>query len=616
MTKNQESPTGSLKILIIGGTTEGRVAVQVCDDAGKPFFYSTKNTSQQVESANGTRLSGGLDEEEMMKFCKTEEIKLIIDAAHPFAEIVHRNVGVTAQELNIPVIRMERTFPNRNNNLFWADTYEEAIELLNRKKVKKLLALTGVNTIEKLRPFWEKHTTVFRIMKRDESMAVVAKNRFPESHILFYEDERDDKALITRIEPNAVITKESGDTGGFTEKVEAALSLNIPVVVIRRPPLPYHASATVYGAYGLRKQIELLNVGFFELRSGFTTGSCATAAAKAATTALYTGRQQQMSEIILPSGEPINIPIAKTEIKQDMWANCTVVKDAGDDPDVTHGTDIMVIASFNPDHEGIRIMGGKGVGRITLPGLGLEIGDAAINHTPRMMITREVHEVVVRYSDDEKFGIDITISVPKGEELALKTFNPRLGIVGGISIIGTSGIVKPFSSDAFIGSIRRETEVAKALNIKHIYLNSGAKSEKHIKNRHPQLPQHSFVQYGNFIGDALSIAHNIGFEAITLTIMLGKAVKLAEGRMDTHSKKNVMNKEFIIKMALEAGCSAKTVEKITGITLARELWGVIQKDEKQFFSDIIKKCHSVCQPLVIGSKLSIILMDDEGNVVE
>lgn len=601
-------------ILIIGGTTEGRIAVEVCDEAGKPYFYSTKNASQQIDCAHGKRISGGLDEESMPGFCLRHNIRLIVDAAHPFAENVHKNIGITAQKLQIPVIRFERNFPPPNPRLHWFDDYHSAIRFLEEKNIHNLLALTGVNTILKLKSYWLNYRCIFRIMKRDESLAVVEKNGFPHENILFYEDERDESALFQRLSPGAIITKESGESGGFTGKIDTALALGIPVLVIRRPPLPYSAHATIYGKHGLRKQIETLSPGFFDLKTGYTSGSCATAAAKAALTALLSGIPVEDITISLPNDEPVTINIVRTVFEPNGSVTCTVLKDAGDDPDVTNGAEICANIAINSTHGGIRFLQGIGVGKVTLPGLGLEIGDPAINATPRKMIERETQETLEKLSDDLHTGIDITISVPHGEEIAKRTFNPKLGIVGGISIIGTSGIVKPYSSEAFVNSIHREAKVAKALGVKHLIINSGAKSERHLKSLYPDALPQAFVQYGNFIGETLQIAAEENFEEVTLGIMIGKAVKLAEGVLDTHSKRSVMNRSFIQSVAREAGCTGATIEKIEEIMLARELWQIIPASERVFFQALLHHCRKVCEPLLPNAKLTILLMDEEGRV--
>ena len=211
-------------------------------------------------------------------------------------------------------------------------------------------------------------------------------------------------------------------------------------------------------------------------------------------------------------------------------------------------------------------------------------------------------------------GLDVTISVPGGRELAQRTFNPKLGVVDGISIIGTSGIVRPFSNEAFVEAIRREVEVAMAVGTPMLVINSGAKSEAFLKTRFPDLPLQAFVHYGNFIGETLKIAADLKVPQVTMGIMLGKAVKLAEGHLDTHSKSVVMNKGFLKEVAREAGCSPAAAEAIDRLTLARELWkGLPEEDARLFFPAILSRCHAVCAPVYPGT-LSILLLDENGNI--
>lgn len=604
-------------ILILGGTTEGRMAASVCDEASKTYYYSTKGESQEIKCAHGTRLTGAMNTDRMIEFCKTQNIKLIVDAAHPFAEVLHQTVAKTAEHLNIPVARYERNYPDHEEDLIWCDNYLDAIKYLSNHNINNLLALTGVNTIEKLKPYWEQHSCWFRILDRNESREIVQRSGFPFDHILYYTQGEDESLLFDQLNPEAIITKESGDSGGFNDKVEAARKLNIPIIVVKRPKLSdtFHS---VYGQNGLRKFIEKTVPDFFELRTGYTTGTCATAATKAALTALLTKNVWDKISVTLPSGEWIYLPISKTEWHDDA-VSCTVIKDAGDDPDATNKQEIVSTVRLDTSYRGVRFLQGKGVGVVTLPGLGIDIGDPAINATPRKMIKREVFKVLrhnqyLLPNQHIRIGVDVTLSVPNGEEIAKRTFNPKLGIIGGISIIGTSGIVKPFSSDAFLRSIRREMDVAQALGCKQIVLNSGAKSEKFVKNIYPALPSQAFIQYGNFIGETIKIANDLAFEKVSIGIMLGKAVKLAEGSLDTHSKKVVMNKIFLQEIATSKGCSRETIEAIDNITLARELWGLIKEDESNFFSEIINRCYQTCKCLIPNGELSVLLIDEDGNI--
>jgi cobalt-precorrin-5B (C1)-methyltransferase len=609
-------------ILIFGGTTEGRKAVQVIDQAGKPFYYSTKGELQEINSLHGVRLSGAMDTTAMTDLCKEKDIRLLVDAAHPFAEQLHQTIADVSERLQLPVVRYDRIYPQRDNSVVWCKDYPDAIDKLRKQRVTRLLALTGVQTIRKLKPFWRRTDTWFRIMEREESLAIAASQGFPKERLLFYRTENNDPELIRTLRPDAVILKESGISGGFTGKVAAAQENNIPVFAIERPPMPdeFHP---VDGKHGLRRAIERLLPEFYPLRTGITTGSCATAAAVAALTCLLTGKEQKSGTITLPGGEHISIPVRQSVMKDDT-ISCTVIKDSGDDADVTNGISIIADVRLSPSSAKeadtlptVIISGGEGVGRVTLPGLGLATGDAAINAAPQKMITENLQAIYQAQPPGAPHDIEVRISVPSGEEIARRTFNPRLGIVGGISIIGTSGIVQPFSVEAFISSIRKSIEVARASGSSRVVINSGAKSEKYLRSYYADLPDAAFVHYGNYIGETLSIASALGISRVTLGIMIGKAVKLAEGHLDTHSKKITMNKAFLMSLAKETGCGDETADAIGSITLARELWSVIPKKEHiSFFSRLIRLCHAHCDPLLPGGALTILLVNEDGDILD
>lgn len=604
-------------ILIFGGTTEGRICAGVCEEAHQPFYYSTKFSRQDIDLVFGEKVTGGLDEAQMVDFCKLHDIKLIIDAAHPFAENLHQNIFLVSQTLNIPVLRYEREYPQRDSSLIWVDNFEGAVSFLEDYNVDKLLALSGVNTIAKLKSYWENHTSWFRILDRSESFAVADASGYPRENLVFYHKDSDNlEELLQTLKPRALLTKESGESGGFTAKMELSKRYRIPLIVVKRPILS-DTFKNIYGPYGLRKEIERYVPEFFPLKIGFTTGTCATAATKAAFIALLSGHREEKVSLTLPSGEQIFIPCRVTKIAANE-AQAVVIKDAGDDPDVTHQKEIVSTVNLSVQHKGVRFLQGEGVGVVTLPGLGLEIGGPAINKTPRMMMKREIYKVMCHYEDKLPngftTGVDVTVSVPEGRELASKTFNPRLGITDGISIIGTSGVVKPFSSEAFIASIKREMEVARALGCTEVVINSGAKSERYLKARFPDLPNNAFVHYGNFIGEAITTALEVGFTKLDMGIMLGKAVKLAKGSLDTHSKKTVMDREFIVEMALEANCTTEIVAQIEEVNLARQLWDFIPTTHA-FYQVVLKRCLNTCTPLFPNRKLSIFLLTDEGEII-
>lgn len=591
-------------ILILGGTTEGRMAARVADEAGSRFYYSTKGTTQLVVSQHGIQLTGGMDVAQMQAFCTQHAIRLLVDAAHPFATQLHQTVAETAQSLGLPVVRVERIYPERSERIIWCQDFSDAIRQLEVRGVERLLALTGVQTLARLRPFWERHACWFRILQREESLRLARSTGFDTDRLLYYQ-EGDEDALFRQLSPDAILTKESGLSGGFQQKVEAAERLGIPVFAICRPSLP-DGFIPVTGEHGLRKEIERWVPDFFPLRSGFTTGACATAAAKAALCALVGQGELSTVPIIFPDGETLSLPVASVRIIDATSATAVVIKDAGDDPDVTNGHAIVVTVRLS-DEPGIRFRRGEGVGEVTLPGLGIAVGEPAINRVPREMITRELTALTDR-------GVEVTVAVPGGEELASRTFNPKLGIVGGISIIGTSGIVRPFSHEAFVQAIRKEIEVSQAIGAPRLVLNSGAKSEQQLKQRYSDLPPQAFVHYGNYIGATLQMAYELGVKRVTLGIMLGKAVKLAEGHLDTHSKRVVMNKCFLHEVAQAAGCSSETHSVIDRIVWAKELWSALPAtDAERFFEAIRLRCYLEARRCFPEGELTLWLLRENGS---
>ena len=568
---------------MFGGTTEGRKSIEALEEAGNPFYYSTKTGEQDVSLHHGILLSGAMDEEGMTSFCQSHDVGLLIDAAHPFAEVLHRTVAKVAEQLDIPAIRFERIFPERETDIVWCDDFDDA---LSKVDCRVLLATTGVQSISRLKPLEERGISVrYRILNRESSIRLAHEQGATDEQLCFYP--HTPKA-------DAMLMKESGETGGFVEKVEEARRMGMKMYAIKRPETPkvFHQ---VNGEHGLRRMVERLLPDFYPLHSGLTTGTCATAAAVAATIRLMTGEAPDNVPVRLPNGETIHVAVGYG----DGYAFC--IKEAGDDPDVTDGIEIRAQVERS---ERFEIIGGEGVGRFTLPGFDYPAGEAAINKAPRQMMRDNIKEEVC-----------ITISVPQGAEIARRTFNPRLGIEGGISIIGVSGIVKPFSEEAFIESIHKCLEVAKASGTERVVLHSGMKSENFLQQNYPHLPQQAFVEYGNAIGETLRIANELQLPHDTLGIMLGKAVKLAEGHLDTHSKKQTMNKAFINEMLLEAGCDTEVIAKATGITLARELWSIIPAEHiTDFAKTVIGHCEQHCRSLLPQGELTILLIDDNGYI--
>ena len=601
-------------ILVFGGTTEGRKAAEVLEEAGSPFFYSTKTGEQELSLHNGERIDGAMDAEAMKAFIDKHSIRLIVDAAHPFASQLHHTIAVVASDRHIPVIRYERIYPPRDPDITWIDDYVQV-----PTDIHSLLATTGVQSISKLKWLEALGIKVFyRILNRESSLLLAYEQGVTDDQLCYFEDSND-----IEVDADAILLKESGLSGGFCEKVAEARAKGMRIIALKRPELIQGDS--INGPYGLRRAVEKLLPEFYPLHSGLTTGTCATAAAIAATIRLIKGEMPEEVPVMLPDGETIMVAVDYGE----DYAYCT--KEAGDDPDVTNGIEVRakVIASDNhgltrtdpicaekevrnSPQKSVAIYGGEGVGRFTLPGFDYPPGEAAINKAPREMIRHNLQTILSPLTS-HLLPLKVTISVPDGEEIARRTFNPRLGIEGGISIIGVSGIVKPFSEEAFIDSIRKCMEVAKASGSERVVINSGGKSERFVKTLYPELPRQAFVEYGNYIGETLKIAHELSIPKVTLGVMLGKAVKLAAGHLDTHSRKTTMDLGFIQQMLQESGI---TID-ISDITLARELWKRIPTGQLQIFAQtVIRHCAEHCLPLLPNGELTILLIDDNGKIYE
>jgi cobalt-precorrin-5B (C1)-methyltransferase len=576
-------------ILVFGGTTEGRKAVEVLEEGGNTYYYSTKTGEQDITLHHGQRIDGALDAEGMLAFCREHDIQLIVDAAHPFASQLHQTIAQVSESLHIPTIRYERIYPERDPKITWIDDYSQI-----PRDIHSLLATTGVQSIAKLKPLEAEGIKVYyRILNRESSIALAQKQGVSPEQLCYFEDPND-----IPIEADAILLKESGVSGGFPEKVEAAKARGMRIIALKRPATPL-IFISVNGPYGLRRAVEKLLPEFYPLHSGLTTGTCATAAAIAATMRLLRKEKPSEVPVVLPDGETIQVPVGYG----DDYAYC--IKESGDDPDVTNGIEVRVCVE---EADAFEIRGGEGVGIITLPGFDYPPGSPAINKAPREMIRQNLERLNIDHSP-----LSITISVPQGAEIAKRTFNPRLGIEGGISIIGVSGIVKPFSEEAFIDSIRKCMTIAKASGSDRVVINSGGKSERFVKALYPDLPAQAFVEYGNYIGETLKIAHELGIQNVTLGVMLGKAVKLAAGHLDTHSRRATMDKAFVKQLLDEASCGVD----ITPITLARELWALLPEEKaKTFAKVIITHCEGHCCPLLPDGSLTILLITDEGKVYQ
>jgi len=350
-----------------------------------------------------------------------------------------------------------------------------------------------------------------------------------------------------------------------------------------------------------------------KLRTGFTTGSCATASSKACVLSIINQKKIEQIDIILPKRSKLDIQINSCEFTTNS-AKCSVIKDGGDDPDVTHGAEIFVDVELTDNIGKIEIDGGEGVGRVTKPGLGLEIGSAAINPTPKKMILENVTEISKEIL--EKNGIMIKVSVPKGKELGPKTDNPRIGIMGGISILGTSGIVIPYSTASFAAAIRQQIAVVSSMNDDSVVLTTGGRSEDFAR-KIIELPDHSFIQMGDFSGYTIKQCAKQGLKKAYVAGFIGKLAKMAAGVKQTHVKGGKVDMKFLSELAKRCNASPNTIGRILGANTARNVQEIIMEDKVDgFFDEVTKEaCNQMRQHSEEKIPVEVILFDFDGKVL-
>jgi cobalt-precorrin-5B (C1)-methyltransferase len=300
------------------------------------------------------------------------------------------------------------------------------------------------------------------------------------------------------------------------------------------------------------------------LRTGFTTGACAAAAAKAAARCLLRNTVLTEIETTLPNRMTVTFPLKRSELTA-TGAICSVIKDAGDDPDCTHGAELIAEVELRCEPE-VEIRGGEGVATVTKPGLGLDVGVPAVNPVPRRNITEMVEQEIVA---SPYRGAIVTISVPGGEEMAKETINARLGLIGGISILGTTGIVRPYSTAAFKASVIQAIDVARERGLSELVLTTGGKSEAFAMKLLPHLPEDAFIQMGDFVGTALKHCARRNIRRAVIVGMIGKLSKMADGRMQTHAAGSEVNMELLASLAAELGGGEQLCAQIRQANTAR-----------------------------------------------
>lgn len=606
-----------MKVLLFGGTTEGKASSNWLDDLEIQHFYSTKTSSGNYESKFGERICGAMNVVEICTFCLENEIDLVIDAAHPFAEVLHQSICDAAHQVSLPVIRVERDVVARIDSE-WIRYHQSLASILadlQSESLEKILSLVGVKSLPLIHKTMLDSVVWYRILDFSTSLEI-AKEAGVESEKLIvsnaFEGMESIEELLVDKGIEAMITKESGYSGLLDQKMNLAIKHHIPLYVIARPKLPDY-DGTISNRETLQKYLKS-QFGFErkELAHGFTSGTCATIAAKAAIKLLLGEGLQGKENITLQDGGICEMQLYQNRLGKDV-ATCSVVKNSGDDPDVTDGTEIGVSLKWNALND-IRFVKGEGVGTVSLNGLGIPVGEPAINPVPRKMIAFELKQVMEEH--DLTRGVDVSVFVPVGKKLGAKTFNPKLGIVGGISIIGTTGRIKPYSLEAYMQSIRKQVDLAVENDNKHIVVNSGGRSERYLKKKFSDLGDLAFLQYGNFIGEMLAILIESGVEKVSMGIMTGKAVKLAAGNLDTHSKKVVLDHGFLQGLAKDCEYPEELVQKIGQLKMARELEELFSFNaDELFFKQLKKKCVEVCQQVIEGYDFELLLISNKGEII-
>ena len=349
------------------------------------------------------------------------------------------------------------------------------------------------------------------------------------------------------------------------------------------------------------------------LRRGWTTGACATAATKSALAALFGADFLDPVDITLPGGQTPAFALAR-EARGDGWAEAGIIKDAGDDPDVTHGATVLARVMRGAPGSGVSFHAGPGVGTITKPGLPLPPGEPAINPAPREMMAKVVAEACARHGVAP--DIAITVSIPDGEAIAQKTWNPRLGIVGGLSVLGTTGIVIPYSCSAWIHSIQRGIDVARAIGLDHVVGATGDRSERAARAE-LGLPDEAFLDMGDFVGGMLKYLKTHPVAHVTIAGGFAKLTKLAQGAMDLHSARSTVDMAALAEVVTALGGSADLANRCANANTAREVLGLAQATGLPLASAIAERARQNAKTIVNNSTIhvSVLIVGEAAEIV-
>ncbi|MSP81754.1 MAG: cobalt-precorrin-5B (C(1))-methyltransferase [Alphaproteobacteria bacterium] len=348
------------------------------------------------------------------------------------------------------------------------------------------------------------------------------------------------------------------------------------------------------------------------LRKGWTTGACATAATVAAYTALLTGRFPDPVTITLPRGEEPSFALVRAELDE-TTATAAIVKDAGDDPDVTHGATIVATVTLAAPGTGVRFRAGAGVGTVTRAGLPLAVGEPAINPVPRRMMAAAVADLAARHRGTG--DAVITIAVPGGEALAAKTWNPRLGIVGGLSILGTTGIVIPYSCSAWIHAIHRGIDVARAAGLDHLAGATGTTSEATVKRLYG-LPDLALIDMGDFCGGMLKYLRRHPVGRVTIAGGFAKMAKLAAGHLDLHSSRSQLDPAFLAGLARDLGENADLARDLAAVAGGGEALVIARAAGVDIASPVAARARATALATLSGeTRLDVVVVDRDGTVI-
>ncbi len=348
-------------------------------------------------------------------------------------------------------------------------------------------------------------------------------------------------------------------------------------------------------------------------RTGFTTGACAAAATRAATVGWISGVIPAQVETILPTGQTVLFPVAAGIVTAE-WAEAVVIKDAGDDPDCTHGARLTARVRPLPNAGAVVVLGGEGIGIVTRPGLGLPLQQAAINPVPRRNIEENARLAAGEWLAGS--GLEILLSVPGGAALARRTLNPRLGIVGGISILGTTGIVHPYSTAAFKAAMQQSIQAAAAQGVLTLVLATGRRSERFAMGARPDLPDHAFVQMGDFLHAALETVAQVGMPDLIIAAMVGKLAKMGQGLANTHARKGTIDMAWMAQLARQVGGSEARCQAIqTGVTVRYAMEQLAEQGlEGAFVQALVERAaQAVIARLPTTTRVTVLAFDFEGQ---